>query len=385
MMENAFHVVIIGAGPAGSSAAIALARKGYEIALIDKQPFPREKLCGDFVNPINWPILENLAVAERVLARPHSEVTGFRITSHSGAEAQTSFKSTTQQRTIGLGLRRAHLDQVLVERAAELGVSIRLGCRVEGLTKTERGWRVALGTDEILRAKLIIGADGRNSWVAQQLGMNSGVSTHGRCIGFQTRLRSPGAAQGKIEIHLFPGGYAGLVALGDGTVSLGLAIDRSKLPRERAAEFLLTECLPQNLHLKTILQKSERVAELRSAYPVYFPRRRCYTHGAVLAGDAARVSEPISGEGVFFALQSGLLAADTLDQALRSGEVSANYLRRYEESCAHAFRRRSIVNSLLRFAMYRPALLTPLIRLSEKNSRVLSSLVDRVCQPQAVR
>jgi flavin-dependent dehydrogenase len=143
--------------------------------------------------------------------------------------------------------------------------------------------------------------------------------------------------------------------------------------------------LPQNPHLKTILQKSERVAELRSAYPVYFPSRRCYTDGAVLAGDAARVSEPISGEGVFFALQSGLLAADTLDQALRSGEVSANYLRRYEESCAHAFRRRSIVNSLLRFAMYRPALLTPLIRLSEKNSRVLSSLVDRVCQPQAVR
>jgi len=136
---------------------------------------------------------------------------------------------------------------------------------------------------------------------------------------------------------------------------------------------------------QTILQKSEQIAELRSAYPVYFRSRRCYTDGAVLAGDAARVSEPISGEGVFFALQSGLLAADTLDQALRSGEVSANYLRRYEESCAHAFRRRSIVNSLLRFAMYRPALLTPLIRLSEKNSRVLSSLVDRVCQPQAVR
>jgi len=383
-MRN-FDVLIIGAGPAGASAAIALARKGYEVALVDKQPFPREKLCGDFVNPINWPVFENLSVVERVLAQPHGEVSGFRITSYSGAAAETSFTSATQQRTIGLGLRRAHLDLVLVERAAELGVSIRLGCRVEGLIKTEREWRVALGTEEILRAKLIIGADGRNSWVAQQLGMNSGASTHGRSIGFQTRLRSPDAAQGKIEIHLFPGGYAGLVALGDGTVSLGLAIDISKLPRERTAEFLLTECLPQNPHLKTILQKSERVAELRSAYPVYFSSRRCYTDGAVFAGDAARVSEPISGEGVFFALQSGLLAADTLDHALRSGEVSADYLQCYEQACAHAFRPRLILNSLLRFAIYRPALLTPLIRLAEKNSRILSSLVDRVCQPQAVR
>jgi geranylgeranyl reductase family protein len=377
-------VAIVGAGPAGSSAAIALARRGYDIVLVDKQQFPREKLCGDFINPINWPVFENLSVAERVLAQPHSEVSGFRMTAYSGEAAETSFKSAPQRRAIGLGLRRALLDQVLVERAAELGVSIRLGSRVEGLVKTGRAWRVALGTEEILRAKLIIGADGRNSWIAQQLGMNTSSSTHGRSIGFQTRLRAPGAAQGKIEIHLFPGGYAGLVALGDGMVSLGLAVDRATLPRARIDDFLFTECLPQNPHLRIILSRSERVAELRSAYPVYFSRRRCYADGVVLAGDAAGVSEPISGEGVFFAMQSGLLAAETLDQALRSGEVAADYLRRYEQACARAFRRRFILNSLLRMAIYRPSLLTPLIRLSEKNSRILSSLVDRVCQPQAV-
>ena len=348
-------VAIVGAGPAGSSAAIALARRGYDVVLVDKQQFPREKLCGDFVNPINWPVFENLSVAERVLAQPHGEVSGFRITACSGEAAETSFKSVPQQRAIGLGLRRALLDQVLVERAAELGVSMRLGTRVEGLIKAERAWRIALGTEEILRAKLIIGADGRNSWVAQQLGMNTSSSTHGRSIGFQTRLRSPGAAQGKIEIHLFPGGYAGLVALGDGTVSLGLAIDRAKLPRARITDFLLAECLPQNPHLKGILSRSQRVAGLRSAYPVYFPGRRCYTDGAVLAGDAARVSEAISGEGVFFAMQSGLLAADTLDQALRSGEVGADVLRRYEQRCASAFRRRFVLNSLLRMAIYRPS------------------------------
>ena len=65
-MEH-FDVAIVGAGPAGSSAAIALARKGYSVALLDKEQFPREKLCGDFLNPVSWPLLRELNV-ERVLA-----------------------------------------------------------------------------------------------------------------------------------------------------------------------------------------------------------------------------------------------------------------------------------------------------------------------------
>ena len=74
-------VVIIGAGPAGSAAAIALARMGYAVALLDREQFPREKLCGDFINPSNWPILRALGVEREILTAAHQRVTGFRITS----------------------------------------------------------------------------------------------------------------------------------------------------------------------------------------------------------------------------------------------------------------------------------------------------------------
>ena len=63
-----FDVAIVGAGPAGSSAAIYLARKGYSVALLDKEQFPREKLCGDFLNPVNWPVLRDLEIDREVLA-----------------------------------------------------------------------------------------------------------------------------------------------------------------------------------------------------------------------------------------------------------------------------------------------------------------------------
>jgi 2-polyprenyl-6-methoxyphenol hydroxylase-like FAD-dependent oxidoreductase len=102
-------VAIIGAGPAGSAAAIGLAQRGYEVALIDKKLFPREKPCGDFVNPINWPVFRELGVEDRVLAQPHAEVTGFRITTAAGHDAAAQFTSAGQDRAIGLGIRRAWL------------------------------------------------------------------------------------------------------------------------------------------------------------------------------------------------------------------------------------------------------------------------------------
>jgi geranylgeranyl reductase family protein len=378
-MRN-FDAVIIGAGPAGSAAAIALARLGYEVALVDKKTFPREKLCGDFINPINWAIFRDLGVEARVAAEPHGEVTGFRITNSSGREAETCFGSRERERSMGLGMRRAALDQLLVQKAIELGATIRLGYRIEKILRTGQGWQLRAG-EESWRAKVLIGADGRNSWVAQQLGLNRSAAKQGRSVGFQSRLRCSAAIGGKIEIHLFPGGYAGMVALGDGTITLGMAIDKRKLGRERGAEFLFSKVLAQNPHLNKIIARSDGAAELRSVYPVYFPKRRSVADGALLVGDAARVSEPVTGEGVYFAMRSGLLAGETIDFALRRRNLAAEGLAGYERACRRAFRSRLALNSLTRFAVYRPALLDPFIRLSAKNGRLLNSLVDTVCVP----
>ena len=375
-----FDAAIVGAGPAGSATAIGLARLGYEVALLDKKNFPREKLCGDFVNPINRAIFRDLGVEERVVAEPHDEVSGFRITHFSGREAEARFGSRDRQGSAGLGLRRAALDQLLVQRAAELGAATRLGWRIEKLSRTALGWQLIAG-EESWQAKVLIGADGRNSWVAQQLGLNRGAAMQGRSIGFQIRLRCARAASGRIQIHLFPGGYAGVVGLGDGTITLGMAIDKRMLGGERGADFLFHKVLARNPHLKEIIDRSESVAELRSVYPVHFPARRCVADGALLVGDAARVSEPVTGEGIYFAMRSGLLAAETIDLALRRKNLTAVGLAGYGRACHRAFRPRLALNALMRFAVYHPALIDPFIRLSARNGRLLNSLVDAVCLP----
>ena len=386
MGVNKFDVAIIGAGPAGSSAAIALARRGYTVALVDKEHFPREKLCGDFINPSNWPLLEELGVRRELLSHDHEAVTAFRITSFNRAEAEAALPSSGRG-AYGLGLRRFFFDQILLNKAMDEGAAGLLGCRIKGLHRHADGWRIDFSRGESveqLKAKLLVGADGRNSWVARQLGMDRGSVEQGRAIGFQLRLSySPGLA-GRVEIHLFPGGYAGLLGLGDGTINLCLAADKRCVRGGAGLDTLLESHLPKNPFLKAILERSEPIGPARSTYPVYFAQRRPVGDRVVLIGDAARVNEPVTGEGIYFAMKSGALAARAIDESFRCGDLSAARLMDYQRRCQSEFRARRGLNNLIRFLMYRPALLSPLIRVCAKRQRLLEAIVHTVCLPEPV-
>ncbi len=376
-----FDVAIVGAGPSGSTAATLLARLGYSVALLDKERFPREKLCGDFINPINWPLLEQLGVKRELLSHDHEAVTAFRMTSFSGAGAEVALP------VCGLGLRRFFFDQTLLDEAIREGAASLQECSLKRLRRRAAGWRVEFSRDENveeLEAKLLVGADGRNSWLARHLGMSAGPAREGAAVGFQLRLQYPPGLAGRVEIHLFPGGYAGLLGLGDGTVNLCLAVDKRWVRGGAGLDSLLESHLPRNPCLKAILQRSQPMGAARSTYPVYFPPRRAVGDGVLLVGDAARVNEPVTGEGIYFAMKSGALAARAIDEALRCGDSSAVRLIDYQRLCQREFRLRRGINSLIRFLMYRPALLAPLVRLSGARTLMLGPLVQAICTPQPV-
>ncbi|MBI2531387.1 MAG: FAD-dependent monooxygenase [Deltaproteobacteria bacterium] len=192
-------VVIIGAGPAGSSSAISLARLGYSVALLDKEQFPRDKLCGDFINPSNWPILRALGVDKEILARARQRVTGFRITSVAGDEAECPLPLTSGpsmrapalagrsgsgfrptgvlegatglpvglHEPFGLGLSRAALDHILLEKAQGENVTVFQNCRIKRLTRKENPWHLEFahgGAIETLQARLLGTPGSRITW-----------------------------------------------------------------------------------------------------------------------------------------------------------------------------------------------------------------------------
>ena len=377
-----FDVAVVGAGPAGCSAAIFLARKGYSVALIDRSVFPREKLCGDFLNPANWKIFEKLDLQNALLSLTHEKVTSFRISTDS-ATATIPFPPQSGKHLFGLGLRRSLFDDLLLRLAEKEGVTVRQGCKPRQLSRNGPTWMLTCGgfsAEENVYAQLLIGADGRNSWVAHKLGAAGPEAEPGRFVGFQLHLRGLRGVAGEVQIYLFSGGYGGLVGLGGDMATLCFIIDKRTAREVRALEDLLKKYLCRNPRLKEALEGGEAVGAERSVYPVYFSPRRCFGDGFLLAGDAARVTEPVIGEGVYLALKSGELAAEAADLAFRRGDLSARQLFGYESACHRVFGRRLRINALVRAIIHRPYLIAPLLNLHPKNNLPIRTLVNLVCR-----
>lgn len=375
-----FDVAIVGAGPAGCSAAIFLARRGYSVVLLEKSVFPREKLCGDFLNPVNWEIFEKLGIQDELLSLKHAKVQSFRM-SASSVNVTVPFARRNGSYAFGLGLRRSLFDDVLLRLAEREGATIRQGCKLNQLSREKTEWGLTWGdssASEKVAATLLIGADSRNSWVAHRLGLTAPGEKSAKFIAFQLHLQAYGQTDGEVQIHLFPGGYAGLVGLGGGMANLCFTVEKRKA-REASVDAFFEKCLYRNLHLKKALEQSKIVGDMRSAYPVYFSPRRCYGDGFLLTGDAAQVTEPVTGEGVYFALKSGELAAKAIDLAFTKGKFSFRQLSSYSLACQQIFSSRQRVNGLIRALIYRPSLLEPLIRLSSKNFFPIGCLVNLVC------
>jgi geranylgeranyl reductase family protein len=375
-----FDVAVIGAGPAGASTAIALARRGHRVLVLERALFPRDKLCGDFINPINWPILDELNVGQELLARQHTEVRHFRITSACGAEA-ACLLPTGGSRQHALGVRRYHLDDVLMTRAKKDGATVLEQARVRQINKIPDGWIVEFeraGEQVSCRSRIIIGADGRNSLVARRVGAVGAEQQPAAAVGFAIQLNSSWAGADCIAIHQFPGGYAGTVQVDPQTVNLAFTVIRSFLPNS-VSFATLRDGLSKNPFLRAALRDAEPAGPLRSVSPVYFPARRCFGDGFLLVGDAARVTEPLTGEGIFFALCSGQLAGAVINEALRRGDVSESRLSEYRNACRKEFRRRLRLNKLTRVLARYPFAFATLIRAAGKHAVVLDSVVRSVC------
>jgi len=378
---NRFDIGIVGAGPAGSSAAISLARKGYSVVLVDKSTFPRSKLCGDFLNPISWPLFERLGVAEELLSLEHEEITGFRISCFTGEEASFPFPHHHGQPLYGLGLNRLYLDHLLLKRAEREGATVLEGKKVRDLRNDGGQWTITLTDpwgDETLHSAFLIGADGRNSLVAERLGLAGPRKKIGSFLGFQLHLRGVQGMNRQVQIHLFPGGYAGLAGVGGGITNLCFALEKRRVKDHSAIESILENCLYKNPYLKDALKESQRASETQSIYPVHTPRRRSSGDGFVLLGDAAYAPEPVTGEGGFFALKSANLASEGIHQGFVKGDLSANQTACYEIACKRCLSWRDRLNALNRALIYRPSLLRPLVHLSSMTSFPIGPLIHFV-------
>jgi geranylgeranyl reductase family protein len=343
---NAFDVAVIGAGPAGAACAALCAARGWRTLVLERAIFPREKVCGDCLNPACWPVLDRLGVSERVRALPHARIGAVEFV---GVDERRLRYPLPAGAAGEIAVKRSAFDQVLIERAVELGADVRFGYAV---TKITPGWRVQTG-DEEFTARWLVAADGRNSTVARLLGV--APSAQRDRIGLQAHLPAPAGFGEKVAMHLLAPGYCGVASVGGGEINLCLVAQPAHLPelkRWAAAQFVF----PKNQVWRTMTPVS------RAPVPPVGDR-------LLFAGDAARVVEPFTGEGIYYALASGALAAD---QLLRGDAVG------YAAAHRALYRGRLWVNRLAKAAVLHPRLTTRLLAVAQRWPESLRLLTAKV-------
>lgn len=352
------EVVVVGAGPAGAATAILLAERGLEVAVVDRAQFPRPKICGEYLSPEAARILDRLGVLKTLDAAGAVALTGMRITAPDGTTVAGTYRAVgcwRPYRVHATGVSRLVLDAVLTDRLRALPVDFRERVRVTDIVQEDgaiAGVQAveADGRPVTLRARLVIGADGRNSVIAQRLGGRLGHRL--RRLALTTYVSGIPDCRDVGEIFVDPPDYAILNPLAPDRVNLSVVVPLDHAaPWSARLEAFLAARIRQLPHLARRLAGARREAPVQALGPLGYRVRPPRRAGVLLVGDAGGFYDPFTGEGVFTALRSAELAAETVAAALGAGDVSARRLAVYERQRRAAFRGKERVTRLLQFVI----------------------------------
>lgn len=403
------RVLVVGAGPAGSTLALRLVRSGVRVTVVDAATFPRSKPCGDCLSPGATPLLDELGLLERVEARAGG-LGGWRMQSSRGTSAVGRFGSSgAHGPPIGLALPRRELDALLLEAAVEAGAELREGLRVyELLREGERvvGVRARdrAGRERELRAELVAGADGLRSVAARRLvgverGRREKLALVGRFVdvagpdpGTGGRAAGGGAPLG--EMRLGRDGCLGMAPVGGGRWNVTLVVPLSAGGRIGADRRRFFRRALEAYGVAGRFSGAKAIEEMEVTGPFEVTPVRRSAPGALLVGDAAGYFDPLTGQGIHRALATARAAASAARSLLeertrgRRGRRWSHGSSRTETPAETAVRRRyedelrrilapgRRVQLVLDELAARPALMDRALALLAARPRLADLLVD---------
>lgn len=334
------EAIVVGGGPAGSTTAAALAEAGHRVLLLDKASFPRHKACSEYINAGGAQMLGEMGALDEVIKAGAHQMEAMIVHAPSGARFAANF-AKAEPGQAALGLSRYRLDHILLERAKAAGVDVRERAQVRQVTR-EDGHVVGVvatidGARELIRAPLVVGADGHNSVVSRDLGLDVSYRWPDK-TGFIAHYRGVTGLDRFGEMHVGHDAYAGLAPLEDGVTNVAVvASGRNVKARAGSVEAFFSETLQSIPEVAQKLEHAERVGGIRGVGSMARRARRTSGDGYLLVGDAASFLDPFTGEGIYEALKAAQLAAPIASAALKAGDVSADALDAYRIARRQSF------------------------------------------------
>ncbi|MDH3197484.1 MAG: NAD(P)/FAD-dependent oxidoreductase [Candidatus Krumholzibacteria bacterium] len=379
------EVIIVGAGPAGAAAAAALAARGHDVLLLDRQAFPRDKPCGDGVPPGTIEMLNDLGMAERIRGADFHPVRRIRLGSPWGRTWETGFAPKRSGAEFYIAP-RVRFDALVLEHARAAGAEFALANVRDLVIDADgrvRGVRVVEGSSpREIRARVVVGADGASSMVARGLrGHRRAPAARG--VAIRAYVDGLETLPDTVEFYFsrpFVPGYAWAFPLGARTANVGVIMPAERFKRTGRTLRELLDAFLAGAPVRERLASDARVENAATWQLSYAPRRmRRAFDGALLVGDAGAFVDPLTGEGIHNALVSARIAADTVHEALARGDTSYAALSAYDARCEAALgrilRRARRVERMVAAA---PWALEALFVVASANSARVQSLLNRM-------
>ncbi len=316
-------LAVVGAGPAGAATALYAVRAGLDVIVLDRHTFPRDKICGDAIARKSIAHLEDLGLLDRMRACVHEPVARAILSSPRGDSIGVDLASPDEPAP-HLICRREIFDNVLAE-AVRAQTTLLEGARVTNVTRddglvTGVEYRSRNGEGRV-RARVVVGADGFDSIVARRLGLYRHDSSRW-CVATRGYYRGIEVSPGTVEVHFLREtipGFLWIFPTGDGVCNVGLGIVHADLKRRKNGLRDLHETVLTLPRFRHRFRHAERIGSVQGwNLPTPDLRRTIAGEGFLLAGDAAGLVDPFSGEGIGNAFDSAKVAVEVVTDALRA-------------------------------------------------------------------
>ncbi|KYK20386.1 hypothetical protein AYK25_08955 [Thermoplasmatales archaeon SM1-50] len=379
-----YDIAIVGAGPAGSTAAKFLSEGGMATLLLEKAAFPRDKPCG---GGLQMRILHRFKyLKEYNLIDSYSSA----IQLHSPSmKHHIHFQNDTPLQAMVL---RKTFDENLVKLATRCGVTLKCGSKVQNITFKKENIQIFLSDGTSEESRMVIGADGAWSTIAKKIGMKLDCSHIGVCIYTEYPMSKKTihqlyGHQHQVHIHLQPNGLAGYgwvfpkkehvnIGITEFRQAINPALEKKNLQKHFESYLQILkkhDLMPKHL---------AKITTHGGAFPTR-PVKSLVADRVLLCGDAGGLANPMTGEGIYYAMCSGEIAAKTAIKALENDKTDAYYLKRYQREWNREFNLDFILHSRLSKRWGKN--LENLIELASNDKKLIDIICNAIPNPKGIQ
>ena len=322
---NCYDAIIVGGGLAGLTSALELSGRGYNVAVFEKSPYPRHKVCGEYLSREVVPYLENLGVD---LSRGVG-INTFKLSTRRG-------KSFTAKLPLGgIGISRYALDNALYRKCSEQNVRFYFET-VDQMSFEENKFKVYGALDTCYQAKVVIGAYGKRSNLDKALDRPF-IKQKSPWLAVKAHYTLPDFPENQVALHNFEGGYCGLSRTETGAVNMCYLASYDTFSRYKDIQAFNKNILSQNPHLNAFFEKAKPLWEQPlSIAQISFAQKKAVANHILFCGDTAGLIHPLCGNGMAMAIHSAKLAAEGIAKYIESADFSRKML---EDDYARTWKR----------------------------------------------